>query len=311
MAIFDIFSKRQKKLRGEVPDVYTYTDLPQALRAQIVHIWTDTLGSLDQYHKGKVNQAYEFIVDTLCREYGVFHLPGAKDYGNRHYIHELTDSLLLESNVERALDAVELSFRVIDRFTRNWEYLQRSRASEMADAAIAELNDRMKEHGIGYQYSDGEIIRIDSELVHAEVVKPALRLLNQKHYKGAQEEFLKAHEHYRLGNAKEALNESLKAFESVMKAICDKRGWQYNKTGTAKELIKVCLDNGLVPSFWEQHYSSLRSLLESSVPTGRNKLSGHGQGSQPTDVPGYLVSYMLHMTASAIVFLAEAEASLA
>ena len=53
-----------------------------------------------------------------------------------------------------------------------------------------------------------------------------------------------------------------------------------------------------------------RSMLESSVPTGRNKLSGHGQGSTPTTVPDYLVAYMLHMTASTIVFLAEAELSL-
>jgi hypothetical protein len=307
VAIFDIFSKRQKKQRGEVPDVYTYTDLPGALRAQIVLIWLDTLGKAEQYYTGQVKEAYEFIVNTLCREYGLFRLPGAKDYGDREYIQELVNFFLQETNIEKALDAVELSFRIIDRFTRKWDYLNRQQASEVADAAIEELNSRLKEHGIGYQYSDGEIIRIDSEFVHAEVVKPVLRLLNQKQFSGAQEEFLKAHEHYRLGNAKEALNESLKAFESVMKAICDKRGWQHSKTATAKELIKACLDNGLIPTFWEQHYSSLRSLLESSVPTGRNKLSGHGQGLTPVQVPNHLVAYMLHMTASAIVFLAEAE----
>ena len=33
MAIFDLFSKRQKALRGDVPDVYTYDDLPNSLRA--------------------------------------------------------------------------------------------------------------------------------------------------------------------------------------------------------------------------------------------------------------------------------------
>ena len=39
-------------------------------------------------------------------------------------------------------------------------------------------------------------------------------------------------------------------------------------------------------------------MLESSIPTGRNKLSGHGQGTTPVSVPDYLVAYMLHMTAS-------------
>ena len=39
MSIFDIFSKRQKKLRGEVPDVYVYDKLPSPLRVQIIQIW--------------------------------------------------------------------------------------------------------------------------------------------------------------------------------------------------------------------------------------------------------------------------------
>lgn len=310
MAIFDLFSKRQKKLRGDVPDVYAYDDLPQALRTQIVHIWLDTLGNGDQYFQGQVREIYPLIVNTLCREYGLFKLPGAKDYGDRDYINELANFFLREQDTERAIDAVELSFRLIDHATRNWNYLHRPDASDIADAAIEELNGRFKEHGIGYQFVNDEIIRIDSELVHSEVVKPALRLLNQKNYAGAQQEFLKAHEHYRHGNAKEALNECLKAFESLMKSICDKRGWGYSGNATAKNLIQACLDNGLIPAFWQQNFTSLRSLLGSSVPTGRNKLGGHGQGITTTTVPDYLVAYMLHMTASALVFLGEAEASL-
>jgi hypothetical protein len=211
---------------------------------------------------------------------------------------------------ERALDAVELSFRVIDRITRSWDHLRRRNANEIADAAIEELNERFKEHGIGFQFIDGEIIRIDSELIHSEVVKPALRLLNQTQYAGAQQEYLKAHEHYRHKNAKEALNECLKAFESLMKSICDKRGWTYNSNATAKNLIQACLDNGLIPAFWQQNFTSLRCLLESSIPTGRNRLGGHGQGTTTTTVPDHLVAYMLHMTASALVFLDEAEAAL-
>ncbi|MCD8492630.1 MAG: hypothetical protein LRY51_12460, partial [Geovibrio sp.] len=138
-------------------------------------------------------------------------------------------------------------------------------------------------------------------------VKPALRLLNEKHYLGSQQEFLSAYEHYRKGKHKEALNDCLKAFESTMKAICDKRKWTYQANATSKALIQVCFDNDLVPLFWQQQLTSLRSMLESSIPTGRNKLSGHGQGSTPTTVPDYLVAYMLHMTASTLVFLTMAE----
>ncbi|MDP1861483.1 MAG: hypothetical protein Q8K82_22640, partial [Gemmatimonadaceae bacterium] len=63
MSIFDLFSKRQKRLRGEAPDVYTYDRLPEPLRAQIVHIWHDTLGGHDNYAEHvEVRQVYEFIV---------------------------------------------------------------------------------------------------------------------------------------------------------------------------------------------------------------------------------------------------------
>ncbi len=95
-----------------------------------------------------------------------------------------------------------------------------------------------------------------------------------------------------------------------MKVICHKRGWTVQPTGTAKALIDVCLENGLIPIFWQNHFSSLRSMLESSVPTARNKTSGHGQGVTIHQVPEYLAGYVLHMTASTIVFLVKAEQAL-
>jgi len=312
MSIFDLFSKRQKKLRGEVPDVYTYDKIPQPLKVQIIHIWRETLGDERNYDEGYVgtHRAYKFIVETLCREYGLFSLPGAKDYGERHYLSELANYLLQQQDAEKALDAVELSFRFIHRLTRDYNYLHRRDASEGADAALEELNARFREHGVGYQFADGEIVRVDSQLLHDEAVKPALALLRAAEYAGAQAEFLKAHEHYRHGRTKEALSECLKALESVMKAICAKRHWKHDPNATSKALIQVLFDKGLIPSFWQQHFSALRSTLESGVPTARNKLGGHGQGTRVVLVPEHLVAYVLHLTASAIVFLVEAEKAL-
>jgi AbiJ N-terminal domain 4 len=312
MGIFDLFSKRQKRLRGDMPDVYSYDTIPQPLRVQVVHIWQDTIGNGSEYHDSylRAYRAYKFIVETLCREYGVFKLTGPKEYGDRNYLSELANFVLHEQETEKVLDAIEISFRVINRMTRVYDYLHRERASELADEALAELNGRFQEHAVGFQFVDGEIIRIDSELIHAEVVKPALALLHQKEYAGAQAEFLKAHEHYRHGNTKEALTECLKALESVMKAICAKRKWQHPPNATSSALIQCCFDNGLVPTFWTQQFSALRSTLESGVPTARNRLGGHGQGSSIVSVPPHLVAYVLHMTASAIVFLAESERSL-
>ena len=207
------------------------------------------------------------------------------------------------------LDAIELSFKVINRMTRDWEYLHRSNCKQIADDAIEELNVRFREQGVGYQF-EGEIIRVDSTFLHAEAVKPVLALLREPEYKGAQAEFLTAHDHYRHGRKKETLNECLKAFESVMKGICAKRRWTYDPNAQAKTLLQTLFDNGLIQPFWNSHFSALRSTLECGVPTARNKLGGHGQGTEVVDVPDFLVGYVLHLTASAVLFLAAAEKAL-
>jgi hypothetical protein len=314
--VFDLFSKRQKSLRGEVPDVYTYDKLPTALRVQIAHIWRDVIGDERDYageHTGTRN-AYKFLTETLCREYGVFQLPVKHDpggYGERNYFAELCNFFLQVPDTEMALDVVELSFRVVDKLTREPGFLRRVNASELADDAIEELNTRFREHGVGYEFTRGEVIRVDSKLLHSEVTKPALSLLGATpEYGGAQAEFLAAHEHYRHGREKESLNEALKSLESLMKAICVKRGWTHDANATSKALIQVLFDKGLVPTFWNQHFSALRSTLEAGVPTLRNRLGGHGQGERVVQVPQHIVAYALHLTAAAIVFLAEAEKAL-
>ena len=311
----NMFSKRQKRLRGEILDVYQYDVFPNELRVQIVQIWQRVFKDQYSYARHDPNDAYWNIVEYLRHEWGEIELPSFASVAAYDYFGELANNFLEEQNNEKALDVVEASFRVMEErkiSNRNSRVPKNHRISdfEVSDA-IDDLNFRFKERGVGYGYESNQIIRIDDEFVHEEVVKPALRILNQPQFSGAQEEFLKAHQQYRKGNTKDSLSNCLKAFESVMKAICDKRGWQYDKDrSTAQALIKICFDNGLIPKFWGGHYSSLRSILESGVPTGRNKLGGHGQGTAPITVPDYLTAYMLHMTATTIVFLAEAEKEL-
>jgi hypothetical protein len=44
MSLLDLFSKRVRRRRGDVPDVYVYDQLPDALRVQVVHVWREALG---------------------------------------------------------------------------------------------------------------------------------------------------------------------------------------------------------------------------------------------------------------------------
>jgi len=173
------------------------------------------------------------------------------------------------------------------------------------------LNARFGENAVGYEYADGKIIRIDNQLTHAEIVKPVLEVLRDKRYANAQKEFLDAHVHYRHGKYAEALVDCNKAFESTMKIICNKRKWSVGPNATASEMIRACYDSGLIPAYWQTHFAGLRSVLESGIPTARNRLGGHGAGAaQSLAIPQNLVAYVLHLTASTILFLAEAEKKL-
>jgi hypothetical protein len=69
-------------------------------------------------------------------------------------------------------------------------------------------------------------------------------------------------------------------------------------------------ENELVPKLWGEHFTGIRTMLSAGVPTARNRLGGHGQGTDVVEVPGHYVSFALHQTAAAIVFLTTAEKSL-
>ena len=308
MKVFEIFSQRQRRLRGEVPDTYQYETIPDKLRVQVIHIWRDAFGEPYRNYFREIEytygdgEAYEFIHKTLCRKYAMFKLGETNDSD-----YEAACNFLLQTeDTEKAIDVIEVSFHYIDQYASNIP----------PDDAIDELNYWFREYGVGYQYESGQIIRVDSQYPHSEVVKPALSMLSDPMYERANAEFLSAHEHYRANRYEECMNDCLRAFESCIIAICDMRGWPYNDGDTISRLIAVIFDRKLIPDYMQSHFSGLRkaldvkkglrSTLESGVPTLRNNLSGHGGGTEDVPVPEYIAAYTLHLTASNILFLAKA-----
>jgi len=305
MGISDLFSKRQRQLRGEVPDVYQYKTLPPAFRVQVVHILGDLFGDPQAYNS-QTEEAFKAIHQTLCREYGQFRLSEA---GNG-FRAEVFHFFLTTPETEKALDVIELAFRLGTHLGADQGFCSYSKPTVTPEGATAELNHRFREHGIGFQYESDKIVRVDSQVLHAEAVKPALALLLESRFKGANSEFLAAHEHHRHGRNAECIVECLKALESTLKIIAKKQGWPLKDTDTVKTLIEVVFAKGLIPGWLQSEFTALRTTLESGVPTARNRLAGHGQGSEPRVIPGHIAAYVLHLTASSIVFLAGAEKNL-
>lgn len=301
MAILDLFSKRRRHDIGQVPDVYQYDSVPEPLRIQLIQIFDEAFSH---------PEIFKSLVLALCREYGRFNLAEVQGrHGERLWNQEFFHFILQTKKVEEVLDATELALEAILSLGDQYRLADglRGDSPQRAKEIVEEVNHRFREHGFGYLFESDRILRIDDEYVHHETVKPALRLLNDKKYPGAQEEFLKAHEHYRNGRMAEALNEALKAFESTLKVIAQKRKWTIKDRPTAKNLLDAAFENELVPEFWRGHFAGIRSTLESGVPTARNRLSGHGQGNDPQEVPEHIAAYVLHSTAAAIVLFVQSD----
>jgi hypothetical protein len=295
MATYDLFSKKQRLLREPPSDILSY-DLPKPLRVQINYILRDAYGTGN--YNGSTGDWYREIIRLLCREYGVISLV-SNIYDP---VEELEAFILHERDPERALDAVMWCMRLVESASKNYPMNESGLTLEQA---VEELNERFKQHGVGYQYEGGEILRLDSTFIHSEIVKPTLTLLNNPVFANANTEYLSAHEHYRHGRNKECLTECLKAFESTMKIICANKGWTVAATATASVLITTIITSELVPLYIQSQMTALRSALESGVPTLRNRIGGHGQGPTVVTADDMTARYVLNLTGSNIIYLAE------
>ena len=309
MPVYETFAKRKQKAENAgKPVIYRDDILPGPFRVQVVHIWRKTIGHEDGWFAARILNSgalWAEMNETLATEMGLFTL---WERGRSH--RECCEQFLLHhDDVDDVLSLIEISLRLVEGPVKEGQRRVMNQTSwQPADDAIAELNYRFREQGIGYQYQGGQIIAVNSQYLHSEVVEPAISLLHDVNFDGALQEFMAAHEHYRKGNYKEAIASAGSAFESTMKTICDKRNWAYGPKAAASTLIEVLFSNNLMPPEMKSHFTGLRSALESGVPTLRNQSGrgAHGQGSVPVEVPDYLAAYCLHLTAANIVFLVEA-----
>jgi hypothetical protein len=120
-----------------------------------------------------------------------------------------------------------------------------------------------------------KVLRKDEKLLHAEAVKPCLDALSNPLFESANAELLNAFDEYRQAKYADAITDAGAAFESVLKSICSKKRWTYDKErDTCSKLLDICRENSLFHPFYKQ-------ILEGTA-TIRNKLGdAHGKGPKP------------------------------
>ena len=190
---------------------------------------------------------------------------------------------------------IEFSFR----YLRVW--LDEIGQSDRCKDIIAELNHRFRENGVGYEfnYEANEIVRIDNQVLHQEAIRPAIHLLADPTYKTANEEYLAALEDYKKGDLGDCLTKCCSSLESVMKIICDKKGWQHDPKAKTGPLLKIVLPKLGLPPFFEQPLIVIASMRHTLSPS-------HGAGTKERRVDEYMARYALNASGSAIVLLVEA-----
>jgi hypothetical protein len=304
--VFETFAYRKKLAqRGEEHEIYTYDNLPHQLRHQMCVALCEGIGRYHiyaPYALDRVPEANEGwgIIDRLCRKEIYSYL---NYLGNSDLAHGYCDFLMNIDVTDDFLSALEIGCKVLE-LLRGRDPSVRG-AQQQSEDALEEINQRFEQHAVGYQFENGQIIRVDSKVTHAEIIKPTLQLLAAPMFIKANEEFLSAHVHYRAAAFKDCVNAANRAFESALKAICDTEGWSYERGDRASELVTKVSKNGLFTHDFDRSLSAYVAMLKTGLPSVRNDAGGHGEGMAAAAVTAGIARFALNLTASNILFLGE------
>jgi hypothetical protein len=285
MSVFEVFSARKRKTeRGTALDVYTYDTIPEKLRVQFKHVLWDAFGN---GYSTESQKLWARLEHTMARSEGVVRL-----YENGTPKQQC-ERYLENSTADQTLDLIEIASRMMEE--------------KGSKELIEELNYRFGQNDVGYQFENSQIVRIDNQYIHAEVIKPAVSLLSANPaFQTANMEFMKAHKHYRDGSHQDAVVGANRAFESTLKAICSVKSWPYDNGMRATDLIRVVRVNGLFPEYLDNAFDSYIAAMKSGLPGVRNNAGGHGPAPGDAVVPNYIAAYAIHLSAANIVIAIKA-----
>jgi|LGVC01.1.fsa_nt_gb hypothetical protein len=293
-----LFSRRKNP-----PSVIHRYDISEQIRTRILAVFKDHC--YEPY--GGFEKLLSAVGDVLFKQYGG--LSRSSYVAARRSDHPVIEHFY-SVDTDYAIDFIEACFQ--------------QNVYNGGQKGVDEINEIFLETGIGFEltpfvehhvekegalfgrirkgtyieYEYPRVVPRDNQLVHEEVISPAFHLLTDYRLRVANSEILKAHSALRSKDFESAITLSASAFESLLKTICDIKGWSYDPHhDTCSKLVKICKDNNLFPPFYVPLFESVGSI--------RNKLSNaHGRG--PTlSFPALLehAEHMIHITSSHMLFL--------
>jgi hypothetical protein len=306
MPIFRTHSKRQAERGDKSPAPV----LPPDLRVQIIHILSRAVGRgiLAGFpFDPPANPLWLDIYSQYLNEKGRFVL---SPKGSRADPAEQCSRFLLEATDEDAIDLADMAFNKLDAFEKPLREhipivpdLSNFDAQTSPESAAQELNGRLREHDVPLQFVDGILVRTDSDYLHQETTMPALELLHDSRFAGAQHEFREAHKAYRQGRWDDAVSEANQAFESAMQCAMKEVGVSFSENDAAGVLAQKMVESKIFANVDAHYRGKLLGVLQQKLPPVRNPLN-HGAGTRPRTATPEIAAYALHLAASDIVFVA-------
>jgi hypothetical protein len=286
----DLFHRMVKQSRGELPDYYTQ-EIDVTIRSKIIL----------HYYNG-----YACV---------------SKEDWRKHCQRELDPTLfyefdfneyLLKRSTEEFLSALQILLLI---------HLENARfdfpSNQRLQSFIGVINKLFQIEKVGYEISIAPnsyktdvpilIVPYESKYLCEETIQKTRILLYNLKFEGALNEFDKALDDLRFERYEDCIHKAGKAYESILKAILDKKTISYNKDDKIFALlIKVRDTLKLKDPSLNTLFERLWPVLEQGPNIIRNfEGIGHGQG---TDIKKYEKSYanfVLHLTGTYIVFLLE------
>ncbi|WP_427108392.1 STM4504/CBY_0614 family protein [Lysinibacillus xylanilyticus] len=296
--MFELYSRRNGIVQQS--DIYEYDVIPRNFRNQFANILVEVSNKFD-YHDTHNSNFWEYVKKDLVIELGIYNLTTTSEGISENGTANVVLNYLIQCADSVAIDVMDFLIYKHYEFTKHKPYIY-----HQCQSAFSRINQKLKQNSLGYEILGNQLIRIDNQYIHSEIVKKAIVLLQEQEFHSVSDEFLKAHEHYKQGDYKDAVVNAGKAFESTMKTICSKCGYSYDsKKDTANILVKHMFEIGIIPTYMQSHIQGLKQALENSVNVLRNKNGSHGQGEDVLEVDDSIVRYTLNLCATNIVFLVE------
>jgi len=298
--IFLVFSRRPR------PTSEPLVELTETFKVRVVMFCREVFNN-ERYDYGSENY-YDFwkqIHKNLRILYGKMQL----FEGNFSSQADDVTKFLQTCNTEEFFDFIEHIFRVECLFKVHMP--QQEMVNEInyylkVDDLPYYLTDYITRRGTGTLHGiEHETIEVSSypqiicrgnQIVHDQAILPVLQLLQRKYFESANTEFLDALNEFRREDYGDCLTKCSSAFESVLKILCERKGWPYKQTDTSSTLVKTILTNTSLEDYFEQFLIILSTL--------RNRLSkSHGAGVSTKHVPQHLAQFAINLTASAILLI--------